>query len=476
MQANNPATYPGAGVFNIATGSVVSGSGAAIEVVGDGWYRISIAGVSEQTAGTFFNFSLSANGTDFSYTGDGTSGIYIFGAQLSDSASVDPYVYQPVAAPASTAYYGPRFDYDPVTLAPKGLLIEEQRTQLLLRSEEFDNATWVKGSGTSVTANATVAPDGTSTADALSDSAISSQFQTNQSAQYLVAGQAYAFSVYAKANGRDRIVLSVYGGAAGRYFTAVFNLATVSVTLTNAGAAGTYIGSSIQDAGNGWYRCSLIGSVAAVGTNQTFIWLTDTDSPTINIAGQPNLYLGNGTGVYLWGGQVEQGAFSTSYIPTVASQVTRAADNASMIGNNFARWYTQGDGTIYQQFTALGISANDRFSVLLSVDTVPSTNAIHLRNFNGTNVAQVWQNSVNQVSSTVTPSVVAGAVNKLAFALKTDNFAASKNGNTAVTDTSGGLPVGLLRLDFPASGCNTIARFAYYNRRLADSELQGITA
>ena len=58
----------------------------------------------------------------------------------------------------------PRFDYDPATLAPRGLLIEEQRTNLLLRSEEFDNASWAKTNAT-ITVNATTAPDGTTTAD-----------------------------------------------------------------------------------------------------------------------------------------------------------------------------------------------------------------------------------------------------------------------------------------------------------------------
>jgi hypothetical protein len=360
------------------------------------------------------------------------------------------------------------------------LLIEEQRTNLVLRSEEFDNATWVKGSGTSVTANATVAPDGTSTADALSDSAILSQFQTNQSAQYLVAGQAYAFSVYAKANGRDRIVLSVYGGAVGRYFTAVFNLATVSVTLTNAGAAGTYIGSSIQDAGNGWYRCSLIGSVAAVATNQTFIWLTDTDSPTINIVGQPNLYLGNGTGVYLWGAQVEQGSFSTSYIPSVASQVTRAADNASMIGNNFARWYNQTEGSFFAEFRPATSTYGANRNIFLASDgTISNFNGFRYTGSGG----QTSMNSViaGSTQASISTGVFVGGVSyKMAGAYKVDDFAVSRDAGGVVVDTSGNVPVVTqAEISSLAGGGLTtqhISRIAYFNRRLANTELQGITA
>jgi len=65
-----------------------------------------------------------------------TSGdvIQVFGAMVSDSASLDAYSLNVAAAPSAAAYYGPRFDYDPVTLQPKGLLIEEQRQNLVLNS------------------------------------------------------------------------------------------------------------------------------------------------------------------------------------------------------------------------------------------------------------------------------------------------------------------------------------------------------
>jgi hypothetical protein len=106
----------------------------SITSVGNGWYRISVTGVATGTTGGFRLYLANANNSS-SYTGDGTSGIYIFGAQLSDSASLDPYVLNAGVAPTAAAYYGARFDYDPVTLAPKGLLIEEQRSNTLLNSK-----------------------------------------------------------------------------------------------------------------------------------------------------------------------------------------------------------------------------------------------------------------------------------------------------------------------------------------------------
>jgi hypothetical protein len=129
------------GAFDLVNG-VSTGSGGtartqSITAVGNGWYRCVLSAQATATTTANVQYRLSdtySAASPASYTGDGTSGIFIWGAQLSDSASLDPYVYNPGAAPASTAYYGPRFDYDPVTLAPKGLLIEEQRTNLLLNT------------------------------------------------------------------------------------------------------------------------------------------------------------------------------------------------------------------------------------------------------------------------------------------------------------------------------------------------------
>lgn len=125
--------------FNLATGTLGTVSGgitsANCQIIasGNGYYRCSITTSPVSTSLTPEFHAVAAN-NGISNTGDGTSGIYIFGAQLSDSASLDPYVLNAAATPTAAAYYGARFYYDPVTLAPKGLLIEEQRANLLLNS------------------------------------------------------------------------------------------------------------------------------------------------------------------------------------------------------------------------------------------------------------------------------------------------------------------------------------------------------
>jgi hypothetical protein len=352
--------------FDLANG--VKGTQGAnavgeITLVGNGWYRCSIK-VTLLGGGDSFDIRVAtADGTQ-SYTGDGTSGIYIFGAQLSDSASVDPYVYQPVAAPTSTAYYGPRFDYDPVTLAPKGLLIEEQRTNSLLASS-------ILGS------------------------------------QVVVCGAVpYTLSFY----GTGTVVLS-----------------------------GTHIATVV---GTGAYP-----------TRTTYTFTPTAGVLVLTVTGS------------VTSAQLEAGAFATSYIPTVASQVTRAADSASMIGTNFARWYTQGVGTVFVDSAQVAGGAN----------TLAFTSA-------GTNIIRLGGGRMDvfvagtQVASLGTTT--AGTV-KHAGAYSTNDFALSVNGAAVTTDTSGAVPI-VDSATFSSSvggyANGTIKRIAYYPRRLANTELTSITS
>jgi hypothetical protein len=91
----------------------------------------------------------------------------------------------------------PRFDYDPTTLAPKGLLIEEARTNLLLRSQEFENAEWAAGISTSVAANTAVSPSGTQNADTAT---IDASTPLIRQAGNVTNGVAYTLSVWVKAS------------------------------------------------------------------------------------------------------------------------------------------------------------------------------------------------------------------------------------------------------------------------------------
>jgi hypothetical protein len=145
-----------------------------------------------------------------------------------------------------------------------------------------------------------------------------------------------------------------------------------------------------------------------------------------------------------------------------------------MTGTNFSSWYRADEGTVYQDFTAIGITSTDRFSALLSDTGATTTNALSLRNFAGTQVCTAY--SASAIQAVLVPgSVTANTVNKIGFAYKTNDFSASRNGAAVVVDSLGLPPVGLTQLSFPSSGCNTIAKFAYYPKRLTNQELVGLT-
>jgi hypothetical protein len=453
--------------FDLSAGTYVttnSPDSASITPIGNGWYRCQVSAtcVTSGTTNTQIRIATTYPDNLTPYTGDGTSGIYIFGAQLSDSASLDPYSYNPVAAPTSTAYYGPRFDYDPATLAPKGLLIEEQRTNLLTYSSEFDNAAWTKAN-TTVSANVTIAPDGTLTADKLVENTTTAQHLILQ--YYATTlGQTYTYSIYAKMTSpAEWTVFRLQLGSGGGIGT--FDLSAVTASITNANA----ISASITPVGNGWFRCSLVSTSNGDGSN--FIYKNSV------------IYTGDGTsGIYLWGAQLEAGAFPTSYIPTNSATVTRAADNASMVGSNFSSWYNQSEGTFVTSFDMYyATSTIGAFPRVISVSNGSSANLIDIQStqYNNENMT-IIDTSVQQCSINAT-QFAANTTGKFAGSFATNNFQISANGVLGIADTVGTVPIvnqmqignrwDLIR---PMSG--HIQSIKYYPTRLPNGTLQGLTA
>jgi hypothetical protein len=223
----------------------------------------------------------------------------------------------------------PRFDFDPVTLACRGLLIEEARENLVQRSEEFENAYWTKTNLT-VTLNTAIAPNGLMVADKLVEGTAANALAQ---VQRVVSSSAiaYTWSVYAKAAERNWLVLNVFNLSSSR---AYFNLQTGTLGGVAAG-----ITARIIPVGDGWYRCSITRTTAADANAQWQVGITTANNtPT---------YTGDGTsGLFIWGAQLEAGAFPTSYIPTTTTAVTRNADVATITGTNFSDFWQAGKGGV----------------------------------------------------------------------------------------------------------------------------------
>lgn len=411
-QAASPFTTIGSVTVDLSNGSVLSGSGT-VSSLGNGWYRISVTGAAVDTS-TRLRIDL-ASGATLSYTGDGNSGIYIYGAQLSDSASLDPYVPTPAAAPSSTAYYGPRFDYDPVTLAPKGLLVEEARTNLFTRSEAFDDGAWPKINAT-ITANATTAPDGTTTADKIVPSAgVSGYIYRNTG----ISSGSAALSIYVKA---------AEWGFVNVIFGSSFSPASSARIRLSDGVVTSGSGFTAQSAGNGWYR--ITGSSTYSTATDNTIYVIPTNSGTSNTNGD------GASGIFVWGGQMEAGAFATSYIPTVASTVTRSADVATITGSLFSGWYNQAQGTFVAKMTASGV-----YPHAVDVRTDSSNNVFFYAQAAGTSrtanldvtTGGATQASLQSGTSATTPF-------KMANSVASNDFRTLINAGTVVSDTSGSVP------------------------------------
>jgi len=455
--------FNGAGAsayFNLSTGAVGTTAGilsSSITSAGNGWWRCAVT--VSLTAGSNFPFVRISTGDNVAtYTGTTGSGIFIWGAQVEAASAATTYTRN------NGGVYPPCFDYDPVTLAAKGLLIEEQRTNLALQSETFDSGTWNKG-GATVTANATVSPDGTADADALVEDAATSAHFCQQFLSFTTA-TAYTFSTYVKAGTRTWCLLqfptSAFGASTGSFFN-----------LSGAGALGAAVGSptarTITAVGNGWYRVTITATSTATAGGNVPISAASADNT--------NSYTGvaGAEAIYLYGAQLEAGAFATSYIPTVASQVTRTADQCSIVAPNFAPWYNQAEGSWVASFSPYAVTG----SLVAQISTSDNNNRIQLINASSGQIA-VTTGSVGQ-GTIDAGTIIAGATNNLAYAYRTNDTAASLNGGAAVADSTVALPV-VDRLSIgstvvPAGFLNGhIRSIRYYPTRLSDAQLQALTA
>jgi len=196
------------------------------------------------------------------------------------------------------------------------------RTNLLLQSAAFDNASWATKTNVTVTANATTAPDGTTTADKIVETAVSGNHLVGQNLS-LTAGQAYTYSVWVQPAERTQIELQVFN--ASDNWQALVDLTSLSVVSSSGGglAAGRFIGVAIEQSGSaGWYRVSLYGQAC-----QT---LSHTISVVLANAGSVS-YLGvAGDGLYVWGAQFETGVQQTAYIPTTTAAASNGGSDYSL--------------------------------------------------------------------------------------------------------------------------------------------------
>jgi len=210
-----------------------------------------------------------------------------------------------------------RFQYDPATLVPRGLLIEEARTEAHPYNCALDDASWVK-SNISITADDAAAPDGTTTMDKVVQTNLSASNHVRKATTFYsyVAGTTYMFAVVAKAAGRDWIYLQPTGGFGTT--RAYFNVTAGTVGTLTAGVT-----AYITPLGGGLFRCVMLVTATITAGGSLYLTSTTADntpSPT-----------GDGVnGLHAWAFALQAGDSVTSIIPTTTTTVTRAADVATI--------------------------------------------------------------------------------------------------------------------------------------------------
>jgi hypothetical protein len=278
-------------------------------------------------------------------------------------------------------------------------------------------------------------------------------------------------TVYVKANTRDTGELRV-SDQSGNGVRIAFNLTTATITAgpSTQGTGFTVGSASITSVGSGWYRVELSATSNTATVLGHEIYVADASGNTS--------YTGNGSGFYAWGAQLEAGAFATSYIPTVASQVTRAADQVSILTSAFP--YSQTEGTLftisstvvyndggaaYRTQTALRNAGNTNFSARIRLQQ-PTTTTMQP---NGLII-----NTTTQAD--LLPSAVALTEMRAAMAYKVNDAAMVVNGGAASIDVICTIPSDISSMDMLGgpfnNGATHIKRLAYYASRKDNSTLQ----
>lgn len=489
------------GASNSTVGTI---SNERIEVLQDGWYRLSFAltlTVSSSEIGGWLFFSNVTNDGNATYIGDGSSYVDAYGMQVETGSFPTSYIpsTETFTSRASTGtYYDAsgilqsaaidveRLTYNPSDLtAPAVQLFEEARTNLALHSEDATNAAWVK-SALSVTGNTNTAPDGTLTADKVTIDSAASTAHIRQSFSFS-ASTIYTLSCFVKpVSGINYICL--LGAASSEWDggqpLGYWNVSTAAFESTSVDTLGT----SVLALPNGWYRLSITGKTSAGSTAPTWRIYPSDQASTI-WAGSPA-----GTENFLvWGMQIEEGAYLASYIPTTATAVTRSADvytsvastrvqdNASV--NTLTPWLDNERGTIVA--TASNNSdASDSTLYCLDDGSTGQQNQIDVRYVAGGIQFRSRVRSLAVTQTDLNPGTITlGDEVTLGFSYGEGSALSNINGLTAAVDSPvTPIPQGLSRLRLGQRGTGNVSfsgwfkELKYYPYVTTTTELEAITS
>ncbi len=460
FRLNTGSSGDGYASFDLDLGQVVQSGGtyyidSGIEDYGNGWYRCYLA--IGATSGTTTTLAMEDNSGSVAFTADGTSGIYVYGMQVVEGTEPLDYQY-------TNGLQGlPRISYEN---GVGHLLLEPQRSNLITYSEDFSQ--W-SASNATTTSNSAISPSGLLNADKV----IASSANTTHAIFVIPSVSSlttYTFSLYAKADEYERLYIRQGTGTSPS--SAVYELTGVGSVLETYGNPQV---TSISNVGNGWYRITLTNT-------------TSSSSPNFapNIMGIPNsgytasedsvIFLGDGTsGVYIWGAQLEEGSYATSYIKSDSgTTTTRNADVCNNSGS--AQDFNSEEGVLYAEIARF---EGDTTATTLSINDGSNSNMVTFYYFSTNEVYFDILSSSPNVSASTTIDDTSN-LNKIALKYKSGDIALWVNGQELITRTSAISLSGLNELSF--SYGNNISPFygkvknlQVFTEALSDDELISLT-
>lgn len=401
--------------FNLTNGTLGASNflkiiNASIEDVGNGWYRCTIVSQADVSGAAFFG--LSNNDTDTTITGGNY--IYIQDAQLEQGLVARDYIET-----TTSAVYGgitdniPRLDYTDSSCP--SLLLEPQRSNVITQSEFYGDYT---NFGSTDTANQAISPEGVNNATLIQGDGTQPQIYTRSATITLSSAGAYTFSLFAKKGNNNFIHLSLEGFTGSTNNEAYFDLDN-GTTPTS--------GASIQDYGNGWYRCIMTATIDAGDLVGSLVFRPTPSTSTIFY---PSSGDANGKNIYIYGATLEQGSYATSYIPTYGASVTFASDSMQ-IASGISDLLPQGTGTMYIEATIADAVDTEGYLMRIEQGSFADTIFI-LRGANG-NLGAYYRNG----NSTIIflEKINVADTFKAAFAFESGNSVLYVNGEQVGTSS-----------------------------------------
>jgi len=338
----------------------------------------------------------------------------------------------------SVAVNVPRIDY--TNGSCPSLLVEPQRTNLATYSDQLNQASWAVNA--TITTNSTISPDGTQNAETI--------LGIGFIGKAIVQTGISTFSVFAKAGTSNEIRLNVFDGTTDR--GAYYNLSNGTITSSY----GTIIATNSVNYGNGWYRVSITTNNAIT----SYIQIHRDSAQTC----------------FIYGAQLEAGSYPTSYIPTVASTVTRNADVisktgiSSLIGTEFTLFF---DG-----YETIGGNSS-RYLVLKGTGGTYANAVLLESNSSNQIVLTVLNSSSATVFGSFSGTLTNGQRFKLAVRCKNNDFAFYVNGALIGSQASGTVPTTSdLYLGYYtdySDNYNKINSAVIFNSALTNTELAQLT-